>query len=74
MELLAAFSAGLLISGFFAFKFWRELETSKKQQENQKLTADATDLLAELCKGGAVAVVNVIDPNQIFVWSQKAKS
>ena len=43
----------------------------KKKQEKPTLTADANELLTQLLKGGAVAVVRVVDPSAIFLWSPK---
>ena len=43
------------------------LESEKKPA----LTKDASELLKDMLNGGAIAVVKVIDPSSIFLWSPK---
>jgi hypothetical protein len=59
-------TANLLVTCLVCFLLIR-----KKKQEKQTLTADANELLAQLLKGGAVAVIRVVDPSAIFLWSPK---
>ncbi len=64
--LYALLTANLLVNALVVFLLLR-----KKKQEKPILTADANELLAQLLKGGAVAVVRVVDPSAIFLWSPK---
>lgn len=45
----------------------------KHKQQKPNLDHTASDLLKDLLNGGAVAVVRVIDPSSIFLWSPKDK-
>ena len=47
--------------------FFRKIRLKKEPE----LTIDATDLLSELIKGGAVIVTGVLDKDQIFKWSPR---
>lgn len=50
-----------------AYLFFR-LKSLKKKPE---LTKDATKLLSELMRSGAVVVTQVIDPGQLFMYSPR---
>lgn len=43
------------------------------QKKESELSTDATELLSQLVKGGAVVVTQVIDPAQVFMYSPKDK-
>lgn len=45
----------------------------KPKQQKPQLDLSASDLLKDLLNGGAIAVVRVIDPASIFLWSPKDK-
>jgi hypothetical protein len=59
------------------FESKKQLDSyQKKLEEAEKkpaLTKDASDLLTDLVRGGAVAVVKVIDPSAMFLWSPRDK-
>ena len=48
------------------------LFTKPKKQEKVELTKDATELLSELTRGGAIVVTQVVDPATVFQWSPKS--
>lgn len=43
----------------------------RKKSKQPELTKDANQLLGELLQGGAVAVVQVANPSEIFMYSPK---
>lgn len=43
----------------------------KKTKVEQSITKDANQLLKDLMSGGAVAVVQVVDPKSMYMWSPK---
>jgi len=45
----------------------------KPKQQKPNLDHTASDLLKDLLNGGAVAVVRVVDPASIFLWSPRDK-
>lgn len=69
MFILEAISALLFISNAFTIYYYRaQLKDLKKERPLDK---DATELLRDLINGNAVAVIKVIDPKSIFLWSSK---
>jgi hypothetical protein len=46
-------------------------KTKEKSNEKPNLTKDANHLLAELLTGGAVVIVQVSNPSEIFTWSPR---
>ena len=75
MELTIAllFSVNLF-GAFFIHKLYGEKKALAEKLEKaliKPLTTDASQLLAELIKGQAVIVTNVIDPNAVFLWGRK---
>lgn len=42
-----------------------------KPKEKPQLTQDASELMGQLLRGGAITVVQVVDPDSIFQWSPK---
>jgi hypothetical protein len=43
----------------------------RQTKPTPQLTTDANKLLSELLAGGAVAILKVVDPSAIFLWSPK---
>ncbi len=70
MELIVAL-LGLLCL-FLAFLCYRLTAQKKELQASVKntLTVDANQLLAELLKGKAVIVADVVDPSAVFLWGK----
>lgn len=69
MFILEAISALLLISNVFTIYYYQiKLKDLKKERPLDK---DATELLRDLINGKAIAVVKVIDPQSIYLWSHK---
>jgi len=60
-------SVGNLITGAFLFN------ATRKEDPKKVLTTEAHELLSELMKGGAVIVTQVIDKNELFLWSPKGR-
>ena len=48
------------------------VKAKKKKPQEKTLTKDATELLGELTKGGAIVVTSVVDPASLFQWSPKS--
>lgn len=70
MYIFAAIAAiSLLLNIFFIFYFRKKLSKFR----NRPHSKEATELLQDLIAGGAVAVVRIIDPKSIFLWSPKDK-
>lgn len=72
MFILEAISALLFISNAFTIYYYRlQLKDLKKERPLDK---DATELLRDLINGNAIAVIKVIDPKSIYLWSSKDSS
>lgn len=59
-------NAVLLVAGIFLY-----LRGRPGRAEKPELTRDASQLLSDLMKGGAVVVTQVIDPSSIFLYSPR---
>lgn len=72
MFILEAISALLFISNAFTIYYYHiKLKDLKKERPLDK---DATELLRDLINGNAIAVIKVIDPKSIYLWSSKDSS
>lgn len=71
--LLPSVMCGVLAYLLFQEKNKSEALKSELNAKESELSTDATELLSQLVKGGAVVVTQVIDPAQVFMYSPKDK-
>jgi hypothetical protein len=69
--IIASLCVSNLVTGAFLFKYFKK---SKENPNESKLDLDATDLLTQLMKGGAVVVTGVINKEELFMWSPRNRA